>query len=157
MKFYLAVFLPLVAITPALAQDWGSGYNMGSIGVMGGAEASGTISLDCAAEGNSYVEKGAFSIFLKPKPDSALADGKSPGTLAFDVDGTPISLPVTDNLGDGFVYEKTEATAPDAAELVKLLAAGKKLTVLSGDATVAEIALKGAAPALDGLDACLTP
>lgn len=150
----VAILASLAA--PAVAQDWGSGYNMGSIGVTGGNSASGTIMLDCADGGNGVVPQGALSIFLKARADSMIG-AASPGNLRFSVDGTDVSLPVADDEGDGFVYEKTPETLAEATRLVDLLKAGMQLRVLADGAEIARIDLKGAVAALDGVEACLVP
>lgn len=155
MRIVSALVLVMLA-SPAMAQDWGSDYNMGSIGVLGGNSASGTISIDCAEAGNGVVEKGALSIFLRPGA-AVMIDDKSPGELTFDVDGTAVDLPVSDNKGDGFVYEKTAATLIDATALLDLLKGGKELVVTAKADEIARIGLDGAAEALDGVEACLVP
>ena len=157
MKQTAMVILASFALAaPALAQEWGSDYNMGSIGVLGGNSASGTISIDCAEAGNGVVDRGALSIFLKPGAASMIGSA-SPGELGFDVDGTTVSLPVADDAGDGFVYEKTTASLIDATALIDLLKGGKQLTVTAGTEQIASIGLDGAAAALDGVEACLVP
>ena len=153
--FIVGITASLMLASPAWAQTWGSDYNMGSIGILGGTEASGTISLDCAESGNAFVEPGALSIIVRPQP-GALPDGNSPGDLTFNVDGQSVSLPVSDNSGDGFVYEKTSETLADAKTLIGLLRNGEHLFITSEFATLADIPLDGAAEALDGVDTCLT-
>lgn len=157
MKQTAMILLASLALAaPALAQDWGSDYNMGSIGVLGGNSASGTISIDCADAGNGVVEKGALSIFLKPGAASMIG-ATSPGALDFDVDGTTVSLPVADDAGDGFIYEKTTESLIDVTALIDMLKGGKQLTVTAGAEQIASIGLDGAAAALDGVEACLVP
>lgn len=154
-RLVMATAAGVLLSAPAMAQ-WSSDYNMGSIGVLGGNSASGTISVTCAEAGNGVVEQGALSIMLKPGAASMIGSA-SPGALTFDVDGTAVSLPVTDDEGDGFVYDKTADTVENAAALIALLKDGKSLTVAAGDEQVARLRLKGAADALDGVEACLTP
>lgn len=152
-----SVFLILAGLsltTPAFAQSWGSDYNMGSIGVSGGDEANGTIMVDCAEAGNPFVEKGSLTIFLRPAHRADIGM-ESPGDLSFSVDGTVIALPVTDNQGDGFVFEKSADTLADAIRLIDLLKSGDELLVTAGDTDIARIRLEGAAAALDGVEACL--
>jgi len=154
-SFAIGLTAMLLLISPAWAQTWGSDYNMGSIGVFAGTEASGTISLDCAESGNAFVEQGALSIFVKPQAGLVM-EANSPGDLTFNVDGQSVSLPVSDNSGDGFVYEKTPETLADAKTLIGLLRNGEHLIITSEFATLADIPLDGAADALDGVDTCLT-
>jgi hypothetical protein len=156
MRVAMAILASLALAAPALAQDWGGDYNMGSIGVTGGNSASGTIMLDCAEGGNGVVPQGALSIFFKARADSRIG-AASPGNLRFSVDGTDVSLPVSDDKGDGFVYEKTPETLVEATQLVDLLKAGKQLSVSADGAEIAQIDLKGAAAALVGVEACLVP
>lgn len=139
---------------PAFAQDWGSDYNMGSIGVLGGSEANGTIMVDCAEAGNPVVPKGSLTIFLKPAHRADIG-AESPGDLTFSVDGTDVVLPVSDNKGDGFVFDKTPKTLANATTLIDLLKSGQELLVTAGDTDIARIPLDGAAAALDGVEACL--
>lgn len=150
----LTLLATLALAAPALAQSWGSDYNQGIIGVLGGTEATGTISINCADSGNSVVPDGALSIFLNPATTSEIGN-TSPGDLTFTVDGTAVSLPVTDNQGDGFVYDKSAATLDQATQLIDLLETGKSLVVTAGGTELATIALDGAGEALDGIDACL--
>ena len=154
-RIAITILASALLAAPAMAQ-WSSDYNMGSIGVLGGNSASGTISVTCAEAGNGVVDQGALSIFLKPGAASMIGS-TSPGELTFDVDGTVVSLPVGDNAGDGFVYDKTAATLADATALIDLLKDGKSLTVKAGDEQLARLRLKGAADALDGVEACLAP
>lgn len=142
--------------SPAAAQNWGSDYNMGSIGVLGGTEADGTISIDCAEAGNAVVPQGALSIFLNPAQDVEI-DSASVGDLVFAVDGTEVTLPVADNGGDGFVFDKTSASLPQAQQLLDLLETGDELVVTAGGTELARIGLQGAGEALDGVEVCLTP
>ena len=153
--FVIGVTASVLLASPAQAQTWGSDYNMGSIGILGGTESSGTITIDCAESGNGVVEQGALSIFVRPKT-GMLADSKSPGDLTFNVDGQSVSLPVSDNSGDGFVYEKTSKTLADAKTLIGLLRKGEHLFITSEFETLVDIPLDGAATALEGLDTCLT-
>jgi hypothetical protein len=146
----------LLFVSPAWAQTWGSDYNMGSIGVHAGTENSGTITLDCAETGNAFVEQGALSIIVRP-PAGVLTDTNSPGDLSFNVDGQSVSLPVSDNLGDGFVYEKTPETLAEATTLIGLLRNGEHLFITSEFETLVDIPLDGAATALEGTDTCLAP
>lgn len=154
-KFALALMMSAALTAPAWA-EWGSNYNMGSIGVLGGEADLGTISLDCAESGNAVVPQGALSIFLKPMPDM-IPVGTSLDTLNFDVDGTSIALPTGPDEGDGYVYEKTPETLADATKLIELLRSGTDLTVTSGDYHLASISLEGAAAALEGVEVCLAP
>jgi hypothetical protein len=157
MKYSAIVILAgAMLATPAFAQDWGQDYNQGIIGVLGGTEAGGTISLNCADAGNGVVKQGELSIFLNPGTSSAIGDA-SPGELSFDVDGTVVVLPVTDNQGDGFVYDKTPETLDQATDLVDLLETGKVLVVSAAGEDIATIDLAGAGEALDGVDVCLAP
>ena len=145
----------LLLVSPAWAQTWGSDYNMGSIGVRAGTDASGTITLDCAESGNAFVDQGALSIFVRPKADAPAKDA-APASLNFDVDGQSVSLPVSDNSGDGLIYEKTPETLAAATGLIAMLRDGKQLTVSNGTDVLAQMRLDGATEALDGVDACLT-
>lgn len=156
MRTVTTIIVSLMLAAPALAQDWGSGYNMGSIGVTGGNSANGTIMLDCAEGGNGVVPQGALSIFLKARSNSTVGTA-SPGKLRFSVDGTDLLLPVAEDAGDGFVYEKTPETLAEATRLIELLKAGKQLSVSADGTEIARIDLKGAAAALDGIEACLVP
>lgn len=149
----LVIAAGLVSIAPAAAQ-WGGGYNMGTIGVSGGDEAGGMIIINCAEAGNPVVPQGALSIFLKPAADSTIGQA-SPGQLGFNVDGTDIVLPVGDDKGDGFVFDKTPETLAGASQLIDLLKAGDRLTVTAGGSAIATIDLAGAGAALDGIEACL--
>ncbi|SEQ23982.1 hypothetical protein SAMN05428969_2354 [Devosia sp. YR412] len=146
----------LALVAPAAAQDWGSDYNQGIIGVLGGTEAGGTISLNCADNGNGVVVKGDLSIFLNPGVDSEIGDA-SPGELTFSVDGKDVVLPVSADQGDGFVYEKTAATLDHATQLLDLLETGKTLVVTGEGKQLASIGLEGAGAALDGVEVCLVP
>lgn len=76
--------------------------------------------------------------------------------MTFNVDGQSVSLPVSDNSGDGFVYEKTLETLADATTLIDLLRKGEHLFITSEFETLVDIPLDGAATALEGIDTCLT-
>lgn len=150
----LLVLAGLCMTAPAFAQDWGSTYNMGSIGVSGGNEASGSIVIDCAESGNAVVKQGAFAIFLKPSAQSSIGEA-SPGDLTFSIDGTDVVVPVSDNKGDGFVYDKTPETLSEATRLVELLKSGKELVVTGAESEIARIDLDGAGLVLEGVEVCL--
>lgn len=154
-SFAIGLTAALLLTSPAWAQTWGSDYNMGSIGVFAGTDASGTLSIDCAETGNGVVEQGSLSIFVRPQAGTS-TDSNSPGDVTFNVDGQSVSLPVSDNSGDGFVYEKTAKTLADAKTLIDLLRNGKHLFITSEFETLADIPLDGAAAALEGIDTCLT-
>jgi hypothetical protein len=151
IRLILPVALGLAMIAPAAAQDWGSGYNMGSIGVTGGSAGTGEIMIDCAESGNPVVAQGSLSMFIKPASD---AKAKS-GNFSFAVDGEAVTLPVGADQGDGFVYDKTPETVADAVRLIDLLKGGRELVVSAGDAEIARIGLDGAAAALEGVEVCL--
>ena len=146
----------LALVTPALAQDWGQDYNQGIIGVLGGTETSGTLAINCADSGNGVVAKGNFSLFLNPAVESEIGDA-SPGELTFSVDGTEVTLPVSANEGDGFVFEKTPDTLDKATQLLDLLETGKDLVVKAEGKQLASIGLDGAGAALEGVEVCLAP
>lgn len=152
----LALLTATLLVAPAWAQDWGSDYNQGIIGVLGGTESGGTISIDCADSGNGVVAAGDFSIFLNPAAGKETVASEH-DTLSFEVDGTVVELPVAGNGGDGFVYEKTPATLDHATDLVDLLETGQELVVTAGGSEIARISLDGAGAALDGVDVCLVP
>ena len=150
-----AILASLVLAGPAMAQ-WVSGYNMGTIGVTAGNSASGTISVQCADAGNGTVDQGDLSIFVKPGAASMIGTS-SPGELIFEVGGSSVALPVGDDAGDGFVYDKSAETLADAAALIDLLRTGTSVAITAGSEQIAQIRLDGAAAALDGVEACLTP
>lgn len=151
IRSILPLALGLVLVAPAAAQDWGSGYNMGSIGVTGGSAGTGEIMIDCAESGNPVVQQGSLSIFLKP---ASGAKAKA-GAFSFAVDGDAVTLPVGADQGDGYVYDKTPETVADAARLIDLLKSGQELVVSASNAEIARIGLDGAAVALDGVEVCL--
>ena len=154
MKASLIVILGgLLMTSPALAQDWSSGYNMGSIGVSGGDDASGTIVIDCAEAGNGVVKQGSLSVFVNPMQGA----GATAGDFTFTVGETAVTLPFADNGGDGFVHDKTADSLDALTALVDALETGPEVVVSQGDAELANIGLDGAAAALDGVEACLTP
>lgn len=148
-----AILVGLLAASPALAQDWGQDYNMGSIGVMGGSEADGIVVIDCAEAGNGVVEQGALSLFITPM---AGVTAKA-GDFDFIIGGDTITLPFKDNQGDGFFHDKTPESLDAVTALVDGLETGTALVVTQADAEVARIPLDGAAAALDGVDVCLAP
>lgn len=154
-RIVCAILASLVLAGPAMAQ-WSSGYNMGTIGVTGGNSASGTISVQCADAGNGVVKQGAMTIYVKPGAASMIGT-TTPGTLTFVAGAASVGLPVSDDVGDGFVYDKTAPTLADAAALIDLLKSGTSVAVQAGSAEIARIRLDGAAAALDGVEACLTP
>lgn len=154
MKASVIVILGgLLMASPALAQDWSSGYNMGSIGVSGGDDASGTIVIDCAEAGNGVVKQGSLSVFVNPMPGAVA----TAGDFAFTVGETAVTLPFADNGGDGFVHDKTADSLDALTALIDALETGAEVVVSQGDAELVRIGLDGAAAALDGVEACLTP
>lgn len=152
-RIAITILTSLALAAPAVAQDWGSDYNMGSIGVLGGSEATGTFSLDCAEAGNGVVRQGSLSVFLNPAAGTVAAAGD----FVLDIDGEAITLPFADNQGDGFVHDKSASSLPALTALVDGLETGTVLVVTQGDTVVARIGLVGAAAALDGIDVCLVP
>ena len=150
-----AILTSFVLAGPAMAQ-WASGYNMGTIGVTGGNSASGTINGQCAYAGNGTVEQGDLAIFIKSGAASMIGT-TSPGTLTFTAGDSSVALPVADDAGDGFVYDKSAETLADAAALIDLLRTGTSVTIAASGEQIARIRLDGAAAALDGVEACLAP
>ncbi|HEY8576504.1 MAG TPA: hypothetical protein VIL88_09230 [Devosia sp.] len=151
--FLVAAGLMLAAF-PSFAQEWGSDYNMGSIGVLGGTEADGTISIDCAESGNAVVPQGSLSIFLNPAVRAEGADAAAT-ELTFSVDGTDVVLPVTREGGEAFVFSKMPETLDQATQLIDLLETGEELVVTADGEHLARIGLEGAGAALDGVEVCL--
>lgn len=143
----------LLASAPVLAQDWGSDYNMGSIGVVGGTEATGTITIDCAEAGNGVVEQGSLSVFVSPAPGITA----SAGDFIFTIGGEDITLPFADNGGDSFVHDKTPESLDALQALIDGLESGSEVVVTEANNEIARIGLDGAGEALDGVEACLEP
>lgn len=152
----IMILASLALVAPSMAKDWGSDYNMGSIGVSGGDEASGMIVIDCAESGNGVVPVSALSIFLTPAAGSQIG-ATSVGELTFSIGGTDVVLPVADNGGDGFVFDKTSETLSAVTQLLDLLETGDELVVTASGEDIARIDLGGAGEALDGVEACLVP
>lgn len=152
-KFVILVLTGLLMASPAIAQDWGSDYNMGSLGVSGGDAASGTIVIDCAEAGNGVVPQGSLSVFVNPAAGvTAIA-----GDFAFQIGSTAITLPFVDNGGDGFVHDKTADSLDQLTALIDALETGTDVVVTQGGSEIAHIGLDGAGAALDGVEACLVP
>ncbi len=150
------ILATMAFVTPAAAQEWGSDYNMGSIGITGGTPADGTITIDCAEAGNAVVPQGSLSIWLQPAV-RAIGAGSPADELTFAVDGTELVLPVSAEEGSGFVFNKTAETLDLASQLIGLLQTGTELVVTGESGHLARIDLQGAAAALDGVEVCLTP
>ena len=155
IRIIFAVLASGLMVAPATAQ-WASDYNMGTLGVMGGNSASGTISVQCADAGNGTVKQGDLSIFIKPGAASMVGTA-SPGKLKFEFGDSNVSLPVADDAGDGFVYDKTPTTLGDARALIGLLKSSSTVAVLAGSEQIANVRLDGAVAALAGVEACLVP
>lgn len=152
-KSLILVLTGALMATTAIAQDWGSDYNMGSIGVSGGNEASGAIVIDCAEAGNGLVPQGSLSVFVNP----AVGVEATAGDFSFQVGDTAITLPVADNAGDGFVHDKTADSLDALTALIDALETGDEVVVSQAGTEIARIGLEGAGTALDGVEACLTP
>ncbi|MGB3338589.1 MAG: hypothetical protein WBA73_15550 [Devosia sp.] len=152
-KPVILVLTAMLMASPAIAQDWGSDYNMGSIGVSGGDAASGTIVIDCAEAGNGVVPQGSLSVFVNPAPGAAA----TAGDFSFHIGGNAITLPFADNGGDGFVHDKTADSLDQLSALFDALETGDEVVVRQADSEIADIGLAGAGAALDGVEACLVP
>lgn len=149
----IVVLTGLLLASPVSAQGWGSDYNMGSIGVMGGDAASGTIVIDCAEAGNAVVPEGALSLFVTPAAGSAATAGE----FGLAIGATSITLPFADNGGDGFVHDKTPDSLDRLTALIDALETGEEVVVTQADREIARIGLAGAGAALDGVETCLVP
>lgn len=154
MKRLLLSALAGLSLAASAQAEWGSGYNMGTIGISGGSAEGGTILIDCVEAGNGTVAQGTLTLFLQPMAGT-MPNSTSPGEMTFAVDGSAVALAMGENSGDGFVHEMTEASRDALRLLAGWMAEGEELTVLSGERVVARIDLAGAAEALEGLEACL--
>lgn len=150
-KTQILILTALALPIPAFAQDWSSGYNMGSIGVSGGNEASGTIVIDCAESGNAVVPEGSLSLFVTPAPGITA----TAGDFIFTIGGEDITLAFADNQGDGFVHDKTPESLDALTALIDALATGDEVVITEANNEIARIGLEGAGAALDGVDVCL--
>lgn len=149
----ILVCASLAMMAPAVAQDWSSDYNMGSIGVSGGNEAAGILVIDCAEAGNGVVAQGALSLFLTPASGATA----TAGDFVFAIGDAPITLKFADNQGDGFYHDKTPDSLDALTALIDGLETGDTLVVTQGANEIARIPLDGAGAALDGVDVCLEP
>lgn len=152
-KSLTLAFTVLLLASPAIAQDWGSDYNMGSIGVLGGTAASGTIAIDCAEAGNAIVPQGSLSVFVNPVPNATA----TAGDFDFAIGQAAVTLPFADNGGDGFVHEKTADSLDQLSALIDALATGDEVVISQAGSEIARIGLSGAGAALDGIEVCLLP
>lgn len=156
--------LALVALAwPASAQDWGTGFNMGTHLAGGGSDANGWLSFECADKGSDsgFATEGQPFLSLRPMAGVVLSKKSIPHDgIAFWVgDDMSFLLPMSlEPGGKTLSYDYSEESVQEVRYLVDALRQGKFVTAYAGgleDTRLVSITLEGSYGALEFIEGCI--
>lgn len=144
--------------SPALAQDWGSYFNMGTFAAGGGSDANGWLHFECAGPDSGFSTAGRPHISVRVR-DGVELDKK---TLAAGVwfwvgDGASYDVPVQLEQGSStvLVYDYSAQSVPGVLDFIAALRRGERFGLVVGAENVASITLEGSHAALEYVEGCI--
>lgn len=147
--------------TSAVAQDWSTDFNMGSLLAGGGNEAGGYLSFECMDEGDAGDPVGIPYLTLSPmvgvvvNKKSVPADG-----ISFWVgDDKSFLVPMSvDPGGTSLSYDYSTQSVQEVRWLVEALRVGDTVTAFAGtpeDLRLIRFGLDGSSEALELIEGCI--
>ena len=159
MRIVAGIALALIA-SPALAQDWGTDFNMGTFAAGGGSAANGYLNLECADKSSGFESAGQPFIALTVMDGVELDKKSLPGEITFWVgDDQSYLLPMSIEAGSTtrLVYDYSADTVEQARWLVEALREGSSVTAKADETILATIELEGSDDALELVEECIAP
>ena len=157
-RIVLGFVLGLLLIGPAVAETWGTYYNMDTFGAGGGTDEEGWFNFECASadSGFSFSEQPFFAMGIGEtflKQEATL----EPQITIFVDDDQSYVVPMRFELNSTttLVNDRDPKTFPNVLDLIEALRRGERATAWSGQQQLASVALDGSFAALDGVAACV--
>ena len=146
--------------SPALAQDWGTDFNMGTFAAGGGSAANGYLNLECADKSSGFDSAGQPFIALTVIDGEQLDKKSLPGEITFSIDDDQsylLSMSIEDGSTTRLVYDYSDDTVEQARGLVEALRKGSIVTAKADETILASLDLEGSDDALELVEDCIAP
>jgi hypothetical protein len=158
MRAWLGAMAMAVLALPASAQEWTTGFNMGTFLAGGGSDATGYLNFECADESSGFSTAGQPFITLTPMAGVVLNKKFVPkdGITFWVEDEFSYLLPMSlEAGGQSLNYDYSAESVQSVRDLVAQLRKGSGVTAYAGDTRLVMIPLQGSAKALEFIDGCI--
>lgn len=160
----MRVFAGIVALamiaSPALAQDWGTDFNMGTFAAGGGSPDNGYLNLECAGEGSGFDFAGQPFIALTVIDGEQLDKKSLPDEITFWVDDEQsylLPMSIEEGSTTRLVYDYSADTVEQARGLVEAMRQGSIVTAKADENVIASLDLEGSNDTLELVEDCIAP
>lgn len=154
--FGMAVFL--FSVSPSMAQDWGTYFNMATFGAGGGSDTNGWLNFECAGPDSGFSSSGEpfFSIVIGDRFRDEKQDLEPLITIRVD-GGKTYAVPMAFDVKSTRVLknDRRPEIFPEMQALIAGLRTGMQATAWSGTRQLAEVDLTGSFAALEYIAACI--